>query len=447
MRSTAFGSFLVAGCQSQGLLGLRCDAKAAICILANSRHKIECMTPEELFTAALGLGRQWRVAQCRFEGEPKRLELRLEHVPGERFACPKCQALCAVHDTIERRWRHMNFFQYRCELVAKVPRTWCRTDGVHQVQVPWSREGSGFTLTMEALIMLISAEMPVDAMADLLDEHDTRLWRVLMHYVEQAHAKSDWSTLRRIAVDETSSRRGHRYVTNILDAENSRLLLMVEGRGAEALRAFAEALAEHGADPSRIEAIAMDMSPAYVKGATQYFPHARIVFDKFHVMMLAGQALDETRRELQRQGADLKGAMWSLRGNSWNLSEDRQEQRKSLCRKYTKLGRAMTLRETLQAIYANSDRQIAETELTWWVSWAARSRLSAFRDLAKTVRQHWDGILAYFDTRMTSAAIEAVNGVVQLAKRMARGFRNFVYFRTAAYQRAGKLKLAVPTII
>jgi Helix-turn-helix domain of transposase family ISL3/zinc-finger of transposase IS204/IS1001/IS1096/IS1165 len=146
------------------------------------------MTPEELFTAALGLGRQWRVAQCRFEGEPKCLELRLEHVAAERFACPKCQALYAVHDTIERRWRHMNFFQYRCELVAKVPRTWCRTDGVHQVQVPWTREGSGFTLTMEALIMLLSAEMPVDAMAELLDEHDTRLWRVLMHYVEQAHA-------------------------------------------------------------------------------------------------------------------------------------------------------------------------------------------------------------------------------------------------------------------
>src|ERR1700752_2768586 len=94
------------------------------------------MTPEELFTAALGLGRQWRVAECRFEGEPKRLELRLEHVPGEHLECPQCRALCGVHDTLERRWRHLNFFQYRCELVAKVPRTWCRKDGVHQVQVP-----------------------------------------------------------------------------------------------------------------------------------------------------------------------------------------------------------------------------------------------------------------------------------------------------------------------
>ena len=251
------------------------------------------MTPEELFSAALGLGKQWQVVECRFEGEPKRLELRIEHVRAEHFDCALCGQKCGIHDTIERRWRHLNFFQYRCELVAKVPRTWCRKDGVHQVQVPWARQGSGFTLMMEALMMLLSAEMPVDAMADLLDEHDTRLWRVLMHYVEKAHTKSDWSAVRRIAVDETSARRGHRYVTTVLDAENSRLLLMVEGRSAEALGTFADALREHGGDPSQIQAIAMDMSPAYVKGATQYFPQARIVFDKFHLMVLSGQALDE----------------------------------------------------------------------------------------------------------------------------------------------------------
>jgi transposase len=101
----------------------------------------------------------------------------------------------------------------------------------------------------------------------------------------------------------------------------------------------------------------------------------------------------------------------------------------------------MSLRETLQAIYASPERQVAEAELEWWCGWAARSRLNPFRTLAKTVRQHWDGILAYFDTRMTSAAIEAVNGVIQLAKRMARGFKNFVYFRTAAYHRARQTHL------
>ena len=355
------------------------------------------MTPEELFTAALGLGQQWRVVECRFEGEPKRLELRLEHVPGEHFECPHCKAFCGVHDTLERRWRHLNFFQYRCELVAKVPRTWCRKDGVHQVQVPWAREGSGFTLMMEALVMLLSAQMPVDGIADL-------------------------------------------------DCDGGGLLLMVEGRSAEALGSFAQALREHGGDPTQIQVIAMDMSPAYLKGAAQYFPQAQIVFDKFHVMLMAGQALETVRRELQNEGAELKGSLWSLRGNAWNLSAERQQQRRVLCLQYTKLGRAMTLRETLQAIYASPDQASAEGQLQWWCDWASRSRLEPFRTLAKTVRQHWEGILAYFDTGLTSAAIEAINGIIQLAKRMARGFKNFVYFRTAAYLRAGRLKFELPAI-
>jgi transposase len=327
-----------------------------------------------------------------------------------------------------------------------VPRTWCRTDGVHQVQVPWAREGSGFTLLMEALVMLLSAEMPVDGMANLLQETDTRLWRVLIHYVEKAQARRDWSTVRRIAVDETSARRGHRYVTNVLDCDGTGLLLMVEGRSSEALGCFAEALREHGGQPAQIQSIAMDMSPAYLKGAAEHFPQAQIIFDKFHVMLLAGQALESVRRQLQHEGAELKGSLWSLRGNVWNLSAERQKQRRALCLQYTKLGRAMTLRETLQAIYAGPDQVTAESQLHWWCGWASRSRLEPFRTLAKTVRQHWEGILAYFNTGLTSAAIEAVNGIIQLAKRMARGFKNFIYFRTAAYLRAGRLKFELPVI-
>jgi transposase len=404
------------------------------------------MTPEELFTAALGLGRQWQVVHCRFEGEPKRLELRLEHVSGEHFPCPLCRENCGVHDTLERRWRHLNFFQYHCELVAKVPRVWCRHHGVHQVGVPWAREGSGFTLLMEALALLLCAEMPVEGVADLLGETDTRLWRVLIHYVEAAHGRSDWSQVRQIAVDETSARRGHRYVTNILDCDHAALLWMVEGRSSDALRSFAEALRAHGGDPAQIEAIAMDMSPAYFKGAVEHFPQARIVFDKFHVMMLAGQALDAVRRALQREGAELKGALWSLRGNVWNLSPARQTQRQNLCRQYTQLGRAMALRDALQTVYASESLQAAHCQLRWWCGWAARSRLEPFRALARTIRQHWDGILAHFDTKLTSAAIEAVNGTIQLAKRTARGFRNFLFFRTAAYLRAGRLKFRLPTL-
>jgi transposase len=163
-------------------------------------------------------------------------------------------------------------------------------------------------------------------------------------------------------------------------------------------------------------------------------------------MLLAGQALESVRRQLQHDGAELKGSLWSLRGNVWNLSAERQKQRRALCLQYTKLGRAMTLRETLQAIYASPDQVTAESQLNWWCGWALRSRLEPFRALAKTVRQHWEGILAYFNTGLTSAAIEAVNGIIQLAKRMARGFKNFIYFRTAAYLRAARLKFELPVI-
>jgi len=107
-------------------------------------------------------------------------------------------------------------------------------------------------------------------------------------------------------------------------------------------------------------------------------------------MLMAGQALETVRRQLQNEGAELKGSLWSLRGNAWNLSAERQQQRRVLCLQYTKLGRAMTLRETLQAIYASPDQASAEGQLQWWCGWASRSRLEPFRTLAKTVRQHWE---------------------------------------------------------
>ena len=127
--------------------------------------------------------------------------------------------------------------------------------------------------------MLLCREMPMAAVADTLREHDTRLWRVAAHHVEAAHANSSWAKVRRISVDETTARRGHRYVTNVLDAQTHDLLLMIEGRSAEALEAFAQALVAHGGKAEQIELISMDMSPAYQSGASRFFPRAWIVFE------------------------------------------------------------------------------------------------------------------------------------------------------------------------
>src|ERR1700722_5987227 len=115
------------------------------------------MTPNELFDAALQLvGTGWRVGATEFQGEPKQLELILEHDGGTRVLCPDCQRRCTIYDRVEKRWRHLNFFQYPCELVARVPRADCPTHGAKLTRVPWAAAGSGFTLLFEALVMLLA---------------------------------------------------------------------------------------------------------------------------------------------------------------------------------------------------------------------------------------------------------------------------------------------------
>ncbi len=284
--------------------------------------------------------------------------------------------------------------------------------------------------------------MPVQEAGRLLGESDTRLWRLVAHYVEAAQSQRDWSQVRRILLDETSSRRGHRYVTNVVDADTRELLFMTEGRESAAVAAFVEELRAHGGTPEQIELVSMDMSPAYRKGVQLYLPAARIVFDHFHLMQMAGRALDEVRKEMRREGADLAGGLWALRGNQWTRTEEQSALRQRLCAQYPKLGRAMMLRESLQDILAGED----PASLRWWVTRARRARLEPFRKLADSIMEHWEGIVAFLETRVTNGVIEAINGLLQLAKRLARGFRSFRNFRLMALLKAGRLQLQLPSL-
>ncbi|CAB4243602.1 transposase [Methylacidimicrobium sp. AP8] len=400
------------------------------------------MDANKLFGMALQLGPEWKVTRSELSAVDHTLKIWLDFREGHRFPCPECGRPSPAHDTVEKRWRHMNFWQYKTELVARVPRVDCPEHGVRLAEVPWARPGSGFTLMMEAVILMLSQEMPVSQVAKMLKEQDTRLWRILEHYVEKAYRKEDWSGVKRILVDETSSKRGHRYVTAVTDAESRKLLFLAEGKGKEALEAFAKEMREHGASPEQIELICMDMSPSYICGAKEHFPKAQIVFDRFHLMQMAGEAVDQVRKEFVRQGLLPKGSLWALRGNEWTRSEGQKSLRASLCAAYPRLGRAIGLREALQEILAQEDPQ----ELRWWFQWADRSRLAPFRKLSKTIKDHLDGVLAFLQSRVTNGLIEAINGLIQLAKRMARGFRSFRCLRIAAFLKAGKLRLDIPAL-
>jgi transposase len=220
---------------------------------------------------------------------------------GARFPCPECErADCPVHDTEPHTWRHLNFFQHEAYLHARVPRVRCPEHGVKQVQVPWARGRSDFTLLFEALVMALVKEMPVKAIARLVGEHDTKIWRVVHYYVDQAVEAQDLSRMQELGIDDTSFRRGQSYMSVFcdLDASERRAVFVADGRGQETVAQFAGFLGAHGGDPENIREVCQDMSQAYLAGVREHLQGAG------HVRSLPRQAeaLGGDRRGPSRRG-------------------------------------------------------------------------------------------------------------------------------------------------
>lgn len=205
-----------------------------------------------LFQAALGLSEPWRVTSVEFDRESGRLDLRIDFPRGATFCCPECErAGLRAYDTVEKTWRHLDFFQHQAHVTARVPRVECPEHKVRQVAVPWARERSGFTLLFEALVMAMVCEMPVKTLAGLVGEQDKRIWRVVHHYVDRAVEGQDLEGVERVGIDETSSRRGHEYVTVFADLDQRRGVFVVEGKDHETVQAFSCFWRRTAAIPSR----------------------------------------------------------------------------------------------------------------------------------------------------------------------------------------------------
>jgi len=401
------------------------------------------MEQNQLFALALGLTEPWYVASLEFSAEARRLEIGIDFRRGGQFTCPGCGASGRkAYDTEEREWRHLNFFQHETILRARVPRIDCSGCGVRPVNVPWSRPGSGFTLLFEALILAMAAHMPVRAIARLVGEHDTRLWRVIHHYVDQARGRRDDSNVRAVGIDDKSVRRGHDYVTVFADLDERKVLFVADGRKGEAVEQFRWDLIDHGADPEQVDEICIDMSAAYIAGVGNSFPNAAITFDKFHVMQLLSEAVEKTRREEQKTTPDLKGHRFAVLKNPENMRDEELEFAATLLsrRSTMKTARAFHLRLTFQDFYAQPARA-AERFLRHWCSWASRSRVTEMVRVARTLRKHAAGVLRWFTSRITNGVLEAINSLIQSAKARARGFRSTANLKAIIYLIAGKLDL------
>jgi transposase len=398
------------------------------------------VTSEELFAMGLGLSRPWIVTSSSIEnGE---LHIAIDFEKGARFEGRP------VHDTVERTWRHLNFWQYPTYLRARVPRVVGEDGKVSQVEVPWARPGSGFTALFEALAITMCRHMPVSRVAKELGMDDMSLWRLLERAVSDAREGSDFSKVSRVGLDETASRRGHRYVTKFVDLDRARVLFVCEGKGAETLRLFKEDLEHHGGKAENIRTFSSDMSPSFLSGIAECFPKAEVVLDKFHLVKMLSEAVDATRRSESKRQNHGKGVRFLWLKNPNNLKEDQKQRLEELqvSPAFAQTAEAYRLRLAFQDLFRQS-KQDASHYLATWLDAALESGVRAIEDVASTFFKMRDKILSWFDHRISNGILEGLNSVLQSAKNRARGYANPKHMILMSYLLHGKLNLSHQAIL
>ena len=405
------------------------------------------MQPEELFALALAVNDPWQVVGVSFSKDSNRLDIKIDFKRGSLFPCPVCGELVPAYDSVDKTWRHMNFFQYEAYLTARTPRVKCPTEGcgVKLVTVPWARPGSSFTLLFEALTITLAREMPINIESKFLGEHDTRIWRIIDHYVEKARSIVDFSEVKRLGVDETSAKRGHNYITLFHDMDERRLLFATAGKDHTTIEDFVSDFRLHNGLPEKISCVCIDMSKSFIKGITEVFPQAEITFDPFHVIQMMNKALGQVRAEDAKLFPDvLKGSRYAFLKNPENLTDKQDEMLVKLSSYKLKTGRAYLIKLALQDVYFATSRKDAEALLKSWYNWAIRSQIEQVKKVAKSIKEHWAGILAWFDSKLSNGYVEAINGLIQAAKRRARGYKTTKNLINMAYLIAGRLDFGLP---
>jgi transposase len=406
------------------------------------------MNSEQIFSIALGLQSPWQITAIDFkkgEGGGGELHLTIGFKKGAKFTDVDGN-LCPVHDTLPRNWQHLNFFQHLCFIHCNVPRIKEKATGkVKQVKVPWSRANSGFTLLFEAFAMaLIEREMPVNKVAEILQVYPKRVWTIFNYWISIAYSEDEQREVTVLGIDETSSKKGHEYITIAADMDERRVLHATEGKGKETLFKIRSHLEQKGVKPEQIENICMDMSPSFIAGAMDEFPKSAIVFDRFHIVKLLNEAMDEVRKKERIQHQLLKNHRYTFLKNEKNLTPNQKEQRNEILELLPIIGEAYRFKELFNDLWEFNEKEQAAGFLAFWCDLVEEGKIIPFKNFVKTIKAHWSGITNYFESKISNGVLEGINNKIQLAKRRARGYRNTKNFINMIYFISGKLKFNYP---
>ena len=393
---------------------------------------------------ALGLSSPWEVTAVEFReiNGQKELHMTLSFEKGFKFT-GKDGRLYSAHDTVERTWQHLHFFQHKSFIHAKVPRVKEEDGSITTQNVSWARKGSGFTLLFEAFSMfLIECEMPVSKAAEALSVYPQRIWTIFHYWISKAIQESKVEEVTSLGFDETSSKKGHAYVTTAVDLSRRKILYVTKGKDKECIGKTVEYLKEKSLNTDKIKQVCIDMSPAFISGCAEYLPNASITFDKYHITKEVLKALDELRKKESEEHKALKGYKYLFLRNK--LSENQNDQLYNFIEMYPKLGEGYRLVQMFKDFWDLENNDEAQGYLAFWCDIAIESGIQPFIKVVKMIKAHWAGIVNYIENRINNGILEGINSKIQLAKKRARGYRNIDNFINMIYFICGDLKFDYP---
>jgi transposase len=265
---------------------------------------------------------------------------------------------------------------------------------------------------------------------------------ILFFFIKYFFDREKWTKVTKIGIDETSSKKGHNYITTFIDMSTKRVIFATVEKNSDTITKFVTEMTNHDAIPEQITEITMDMSPAFILGANTHFINASITFDKFHVMKHLNDAVDATRKTETKKNPLLKGTRYLWLSSPEKLTDAQKVLLKTLTKENTKTAKAYQMKLTFKDIYDNAiNKEIAKMAIKKWLNWAVRSKNDSIKYFARMIKTHVDGILRYWDFNLTNAIVEAINSNIQEVKRRAKGYSNIDNFISMIYFVCGNLPL------
>lgn len=374
-----------------------------------------------------------------------------------RLVCPHCRFATPVcHDRRPglSRWRHLDLGVWRVEVQARLRRLRCPSHGVVVEGVPFARPGAHLSAEFDDLLAWLATRMDKTSVARLCRVSWRTVGRACERVVAAELDPGRLDGLFRIGVDEISWRKHHRYLTLVVDHDRARVVWGAEGKDSATLDGFFDEL---GAERSaRIEAVSMDLGPAYLKSVTAegHAPQAIVCADPFHLVKLVGDALDEVRRDLWQQlrhlpddryARDFKGARWALLKNPEDLTDTQAAQLAKIRRTRGGIWRAYEMKEQFRAVFAGDlEADQAIELLDRWTARASRSRLAPFVKTAKTMRERRGLIVNALEAGINNGRVEGLNTKVRLLVRRAYGFHSAEAALALVMLACGPIDLQLP---